>query len=248
MLCYKCNAWYDGGDPQYCPRCSEKIGAVTAADDTEGAHPMSDAELEQVIQYYLGRSDGELAGDYALGAGGYRDVEVWKAIEQEYERRRTRFPTDRADQPPPEEILEWPISPDLRERYSRLSDDKLVDMLVDGREGLTSDNAWQLLQEEVLRRSGHSAAEDQASDSEEQAFCVNCIVSTDRFTPNIGIGIKYGSGFRWWGSHDPCPECHSVIRTLRASYLWIPVSVGTRYRVIDLEGSKSLVRRVRTKR
>ena len=136
---------------------------------------------------------------------------------------------------------------DLRERYGRLSDSKLVDMLVDGREGLTSDNAWQLLQEESRRRSGHSPAKDQASDSEERAFCMNCIVSTDRFTPNIVIGTAYGSGFRWRGGHDPCPECHSVISTLRASYFWIPVSVGTRYRVIHLEGDKFLARRVRTK-
>ena len=26
MICWKCNAWYDGGDPKYCPRCAEEIG------------------------------------------------------------------------------------------------------------------------------------------------------------------------------------------------------------------------------
>ena len=25
MLCHKCNVWYDGGDPKYCPRCAEEI-------------------------------------------------------------------------------------------------------------------------------------------------------------------------------------------------------------------------------
>ena len=33
MICWKCNAWYDAGDPKYCPRCAEEIGRHGYTDD-----------------------------------------------------------------------------------------------------------------------------------------------------------------------------------------------------------------------
>ncbi len=45
MLCHKCNAWYDGGDPKYCPRCCDEAAAVAHSRDEQSAIPADSGRI-----------------------------------------------------------------------------------------------------------------------------------------------------------------------------------------------------------
>jgi hypothetical protein len=75
-------------------------------------------------------------------------------------------------------------------------------------------------------------------------FCDDCIATTsDVGTGNIG-SIN-GTGARWYGAESPCPQCGSVIKTLRPSFFWIPLPVGAKFRVIELSKDRFIARALR---
>jgi hypothetical protein len=67
----------------------------------------------------------------------------------------------------------------------------------------------------------------------EGPFCAACTEETLAWDPPDTTTYN-GSGSRFYGGSDRCPNCGSVIKELYLTVLWIPIWSLGRYRIIDL--------------